>query len=54
MYNTVKGKQLLPRGNEKALIATLLYWDEVIDSLSSDKFTITVVIRKNKNGRDSV
>lgn len=35
-----------PRGNEKGLIATPLYWDEVNDSLRPDKFTMPVVLKR--------
>lgn len=35
-----------PRGNEKGLIATPLYWDEVKDSLRPDNFTLPVVLER--------
>lgn len=37
------------RGNEKGLIATPLYWDEVNDSLKPDKFTIPAVLNRIEN-----
>ncbi|MDM5248738.1 hypothetical protein QUF91_15760 [Lysinibacillus sp. G4S2] len=35
-----------PQGNDKGLIATPLYWEEMNNSLSPDKFTIPFVLER--------
>lgn len=40
-----------PRGNEDGLVATPLHWDEVVEGLSPEQFTLdTIIDRIKKNG----